>query len=68
MTERTTSRGSVAEIKAAGGAKPRVGRDPVNQPMINNWVEAHRATPTRSTSTRPRPALPGIRELSRHRR
>ena len=30
----------LAEIKAAGGAKPRAGRDPVNQPMINNWVEA----------------------------
>jgi hypothetical protein len=28
------------EIKAAGGAKPRAGRDPVNQPMINSWVEA----------------------------
>ena len=27
------------EIKAAGGAKPRAGRDPVNQPMINSWVE-----------------------------
>lgn len=31
---------AIAEIKAAGGAKPRAGRDPVNQPMINNWVEA----------------------------
>ena len=30
----------LVEIKAAGGAKPRAGRDPVNQPMINNWVEA----------------------------
>jgi len=30
----------LAEIEAAGGAKPRAGRDPVNQPMINNWVEA----------------------------
>ncbi|MFY9768347.1 MAG: bifunctional MaoC family dehydratase N-terminal/OB-fold nucleic acid binding domain-containing protein [Mycobacterium sp.] len=28
------------EIKAAGGAKSRAGRDPVNQPMINSWVEA----------------------------
>ena len=28
------------EIVAAGGSKPRVGRDPVNQPMIHNWVEA----------------------------
>ena len=31
---------ALAEIKAAGGPKPRAGRDPVNQPIINNWVEA----------------------------
>lgn len=31
---------AIAEIKAAGGPKPRAGRDPVNQPIINNWVEA----------------------------
>ena len=31
---------ALAEIKAAGGPKPRVGRDPVNQPMVNSWVEA----------------------------
>jgi hypothetical protein len=28
------------EIKARGETAPRQGRDPVNQPMINNWVEA----------------------------
>ncbi|MBJ8345911.1 bifunctional MaoC family dehydratase N-terminal/OB-fold nucleic acid binding domain-containing protein [Antrihabitans sp. YC2-6] len=28
------------QIRAAGASKPRTGRDPVNQPMINNWVEA----------------------------
>ena len=27
-------------IIAAGESAPRTGRDPVNQPMINNWVEA----------------------------
>jgi uncharacterized OB-fold protein len=27
-------------IKANGETSPRPGRDPVNQPMINNWVEA----------------------------
>ncbi|MGH3335132.1 MAG: hypothetical protein ACRDOZ_04865, partial [Nocardioides sp.] len=27
-------------IKATGETVPRPGRDPVNQPMINNWVEA----------------------------
>jgi uncharacterized protein len=31
---------AVAQVKAAGRSKPRVGRDPVNQPMVNNWVEA----------------------------
>ena len=33
-------REALTQIKAAGGAKPRPGRDPVNQPIINNWVEA----------------------------
>jgi uncharacterized protein len=27
-------------IRAAGASAPRVGRDPVNQPMVNSWVEA----------------------------
>jgi uncharacterized protein len=27
-------------IRAKGETAPRTGRDPVNQPMINNWVEA----------------------------
>lgn len=27
-------------IKARGASAPRAGRDPVNQPMINNWLEA----------------------------
>jgi uncharacterized OB-fold protein len=27
-------------IKAGGETAPRAGRDPINQPMINNWVEA----------------------------
>ncbi|WP_054816646.1 bifunctional MaoC family dehydratase N-terminal/OB-fold nucleic acid binding domain-containing protein [Nocardia arizonensis] len=27
-------------IRAAGASAPRQARDPVNQPMINNWVEA----------------------------
>jgi uncharacterized OB-fold protein/acyl dehydratase len=27
-------------IRSAGGSAPRAGRDPVNRPMINNWVEA----------------------------
>lgn len=31
---------AITQIKAAGSSKPRAARDPVNQPMINNWVEA----------------------------
>jgi uncharacterized OB-fold protein len=31
---------ALAEINATVVAKPRVGRDPVNQPMVNSWVEA----------------------------
>jgi uncharacterized protein len=31
---------AVAEIKATVVASPREARDPVNQPIINNWVEA----------------------------
>jgi uncharacterized protein len=31
---------TAAEITASVVAKPRAGRDPVNQPIINNWVEA----------------------------
>jgi uncharacterized OB-fold protein len=30
----------VERIKALGDSEPRSGRDPVNQPMVNNWVEA----------------------------
>ena len=30
----------VERVKAAGPSTPKPGRDPVNQPMINNWVEA----------------------------
>ena len=33
-------REAAGRIKAAGPSAPRQGRDPVNQPMINNWVEA----------------------------
>jgi uncharacterized OB-fold protein len=40
MTSSADIREAIAEIKAAGDPKPRAGRDPVNQPMINNWVEA----------------------------
>lgn len=28
------------QVRAGGASRPRRGRDPVNQPMIHNWVEA----------------------------
>lgn len=31
---------AVEQVKAAGKSKPRVGRDPVNLPMIHHWVDA----------------------------
>jgi uncharacterized protein len=40
MTEASEVQEAVSQIKAAGSSKPRAARDPVNQPMINNWVEA----------------------------
>lgn len=30
----------IAQICAAGHSVPRAGRDPVNQPMVNTWLEA----------------------------
>ncbi|MGB9227228.1 bifunctional MaoC family dehydratase N-terminal/OB-fold nucleic acid binding domain-containing protein, partial [Mycobacterium sp.] len=36
----TEIREAIEEITASVIAKPRAGRDPVNQPIINNWVEA----------------------------
>ncbi|EUA02358.1 hypothetical protein I546_6188 [Mycobacterium kansasii 732] len=36
----TDIREAITQIKAAGSSKPRAARDPVNQPMINNWTEA----------------------------
>jgi 3-oxo-4,17-pregnadiene-20-carboxyl-CoA hydratase alpha subunit len=40
MTGASDIQEAVSQIKAAGSSKPRAARDPVNQPMINNWVEA----------------------------
>ncbi len=40
MTDANAIAEAVAEITASVVAKPRAGRDPVNQPTINNWVEA----------------------------
>ena len=39
------------EVRSAGPSAPRPGRDPVNLPMIRNWVEAI-GDPNPSTSTR----------------
>jgi 3-oxo-4,17-pregnadiene-20-carboxyl-CoA hydratase alpha subunit len=36
----TDIREAITEITNTVVAKPRAGRDPVNQPTINNWVEA----------------------------
>ena len=45
------------EIRARGETHPRPGRDPVNQPMINNWVEAIGDDNPRWTSGEVPPAM-----------
>jgi hypothetical protein len=35
-----TIRSAAERLAAAGDSKPRLARDPVNQPMIRNWLEA----------------------------
>src|SRR5438445_9261905 len=40
MTDANGIEERVAEITATVVAKSRAARDPVNQPIINNWVEA----------------------------
>lgn len=44
-------------IRARGETRPRRGRDPVNQPMVNNWVEAMGDTNPRYTSGEAPPAM-----------
>ena len=43
MTQSFTAdeiREGLEKIKADGESAPRAGRDPINAPMVNNWVEA----------------------------
>ena len=40
MTDSDVIVAGVEAITAAGNPAPRLARDPVNQPIINNWVEA----------------------------
>lgn len=43
MTEKDTTAQILAgaeQIKAGGASKARAGRDPINMPMIRNWLEA----------------------------
>ena len=47
----------VEELKALGETEPRIARDPVNQPMINNWLEAIGETDERFTRGQAPPAM-----------
>lgn len=47
----------VAKIEALGESKPKPARDPINQPMINNWIEAMGETDPRFTSGEAPPAM-----------
>jgi uncharacterized OB-fold protein len=44
-------------LKALGETEPRLARDPVNQPMINNWLEALGETDPRFTRGQAPPAM-----------
>lgn len=45
------------ELKALGETEPRLARDPVNQPMINNWIEAMGETDPRFTQGQAPPGM-----------
>jgi uncharacterized OB-fold protein len=47
----------VEEIRALGESEPKPGRDPINQPMINNWLEAIGETDARYTAGEAPPAM-----------
>ena len=50
-------RAAADRLAAAGDSKPRLARDPVNRPMIRNWLEAigdPGDPPARSARTPPR--------------
>ena len=40
VTPQTAIRAAADSLVAAGESRPRVARDPVNLPMIRNWIEA----------------------------
>jgi uncharacterized OB-fold protein len=44
-------------LKALGETEPRLARDPVNQPMINNWLEALGETDARFSQGEAPPAM-----------
>ncbi len=55
------------KVKAEGKSKRRVGRHPVNQPMIDHWLDAI-GDENPSTSTSRPPRRPAIPASSRRRR
>lgn len=59
MSEWTHDRimAAVEEIKALGESDPKPARDPINQPMINNWIEAIGETDPRYTRGEAPPAM-----------
>ena len=40
MSGEDTIRAAAARLTASGDSRPRAARDPVNLPMIRNWLEA----------------------------
>jgi uncharacterized protein len=61
MTGEAAIREAAARIAAAGDSRPRAARDPVNLPMIRNWLEALSLTapdPATPDPAAPDPATP----------
>ena len=57
MTGEAAIREAAARIAAAGDSRPRAARDPVNRPMIRNWLEAlSAADPKTPDPTDPEPS------------
>jgi uncharacterized protein len=56
MTGEAAIREAAARIAAAGDSRPRAARDPVNLPMIRNWLEA--LSPAAPDPTAPDPTAP----------
>jgi uncharacterized OB-fold protein len=57
-------RAAADRIAAAGDSEPRLGRDPVNLPMIRNWLEALAAPGASADQDAPQDARPDCQDTA----